>query len=140
MEGSWIHRIQVRNDELDSFGHVNHARYLHYLEDARWAFLEQCGLSLTELRRRGWSIVATEARLRYRAPAFGREILEVRTRVIPQGPVRSLWRQEIHRPRDQRLLLEAEIMGAFLDERGRPMPLPEEIRRRLMGPPDSKDA
>lgn len=123
-----VHRIRVRNDELDGFGHVNHAVYLHYLEDARWAALEEWGFSFDELQRRSWTIVATEVRLSYRAPACGREVLEVHTTFGPTSRVRSLWKQRIRRPGNGQLLLDAEIEGVFLGRNGRAMRIPEELR------------
>ena len=126
------HNVQVRNHELDSFGHVNHAVYLTYLEDARWTVLEVWGYPLQELKSRGWSIVATEARLVFRAPAYGRDFLEVRTWFGEVARVRSEWKQQIVRPRDQRVILDALIIGAFLDQRGRPMRIPEDLRTWFM--------
>lgn len=32
-------KLTVRNYHLDGYGHVNNARYLEFLEEARWAFL-----------------------------------------------------------------------------------------------------
>ena len=35
--------LTVRGNELDSFGHVNNAIYLNYLEQARWEILrDEC--------------------------------------------------------------------------------------------------
>jgi len=129
MSRGLVHHIRVRNDESDVFGHVNHAVYLNYLEDARWAALEAWGFSFRELQRRGWSIVATEVRLNYRAPAYGREMLEVHTTLGPVSRVRSVWKQRIRRPGNNEILLDAEITGVFLDQRGRPMRIPDELRR-----------
>ena len=126
------HKVQVRNHELDSFGHVNHAVYLTYLEDARWTVLEMWGYPLQELKSRGWSIVATEARLVFRSPAYGRDLLEVRSWFGQVGRVRSEWKQQIVRPRDQRVILDALIIGAFLDQRGCPMRIPEDLRTCFM--------
>ncbi|MBZ4646523.1 MAG: ybaW [Clostridia bacterium] len=33
--------FEVRGYELDSFGHVNNAVYLNYLEEARWKFFDE---------------------------------------------------------------------------------------------------
>lgn len=33
-------KLTVRNYHLDGYGHVNNARYLEFLEEARWAFLK----------------------------------------------------------------------------------------------------
>jgi len=35
--------IKVRGYHLDVYQHVNNARYLEFLEEARWEWLEQAG-------------------------------------------------------------------------------------------------
>ncbi|MBA2475609.1 MAG: acyl-CoA thioesterase [Actinobacteria bacterium] len=45
MEGfPFVHEEVVRWRDLDSFGHVNNAVYLTYLEQSRFAYLEHLGL------------------------------------------------------------------------------------------------
>lgn len=41
------HHVQVRWQDLDGLGHVNHAVVLTYLEEGRDAFLEACGSAAT---------------------------------------------------------------------------------------------
>ena len=36
--------ITVRGYHLDLYRHVNNARYLEFLEEARWQFMEDSGL------------------------------------------------------------------------------------------------
>lgn len=36
--------IKVRGYHADAFGHVNHARYLEFLEEARWSYCEENGI------------------------------------------------------------------------------------------------
>ena len=49
VEGAWFHahRHRVRWSETDMFGHANHAAYLTWFEDARNAYLEALGLTIT---------------------------------------------------------------------------------------------
>jgi acyl-CoA thioester hydrolase len=42
------HRVQVRWQDLDALGHVNHVVVLTYLEEGRDAWLEQRGISRDE--------------------------------------------------------------------------------------------
>ena len=35
-----ITKIKVRGYHIDLYGHVNNARYLEFLEEARWAMLD----------------------------------------------------------------------------------------------------
>lgn len=38
--------IKVRGFHLDLYQHVNNARYLEFLEEARWAFFDELGISV----------------------------------------------------------------------------------------------
>ena len=38
-------RIKVRGYHLDVFQHVNNARYLEFLEEARWTYFDDHGLT-----------------------------------------------------------------------------------------------
>ena len=46
--------IRVRSYELDALGHVNHAVYLNYLEQARYDAMEAGGFPHTEVFAKGW--------------------------------------------------------------------------------------
>lgn len=44
MDKVFTNKFVVRGYELDSFGHVNNAVYLNYLEQARWEIIEKLGI------------------------------------------------------------------------------------------------
>ena len=46
-------RISVRGYHEDRFGHVNNARYLEFLEEARWAQFAEHGLDTAFFNERG---------------------------------------------------------------------------------------
>ena len=46
---SEAHRILVHNCHLDGYGHVNNARYLEFLEQARWTYFRRAGVLDDEL-------------------------------------------------------------------------------------------
>src|SRR2546425_1013991 len=62
-------QLKVRHYEVDQYGHVNHAQYVHYLEVARIEALETLGLSLPDMRRQGYLILAADLSVKYLAPA-----------------------------------------------------------------------
>ena len=39
------HSIYIHNFHLDGYGHVNNARYLEFLEQARWHYFQQLNMS-----------------------------------------------------------------------------------------------
>jgi len=132
-------RLQVRWGELDPYGHVNHAVYLTYLEQARIAALESVGWGMAEIERLGFRVVVARADLRFRQAAVAGDELAVSSWIAELRPASSLWRQEVRR--DGRLLVEAEVTGACTDLTGRPRRVPDEVQqalRQLQATPPSR--
>ena len=123
--------LKVRHYEVDLYGHVNHANYVHYLEAARVEALEAVGLPLPELRRQGYLIVAVEIAVKYHAPAYPGETLEILTRVREIRGARSIWAQEIREVTSRRLSVTAEVTGAFMLDNGRPVRVPAAFAEKL---------
>jgi YbgC/YbaW family acyl-CoA thioester hydrolase len=123
--------LKVRHYEVDLYGHVNHATFVHYLEAARVEALEAVGLALHEIRRQGYLIVAAELAVKYHAPAYPGETLEILTRVREIRGARSIWAQEIRETASGRLTVTAEVVGAFMLESGRPVRVPAAFAEKL---------
>ena len=124
-------QLRVRHYEVDEYGHANHASYVHYLETARIDALESVGLPLGEMRRQGYLIVAVELSVKYHAPARSGDTLEIVTHVREIRGARSVWVQKIRDAVSRRLVVAAEVTGAFMTEAGRPVRVPESMRERL---------
>jgi len=124
-------QLKVRHYEVDQYGHVNHAQYVHYLEVARIEALDALGLSLPEMRRQGYLILAADLSVKYLAPARSGDTLEISTFVREIRGARSIWIQEIREAGSQRLLVTAEVTGAFATEDGRPARTPASFLERL---------
>ena len=123
--------LKVRHYEVDEYGHVNHANYVHYLETARIEALNAVGLSIKEMRRQGILAVAADLSVKYHSPASPGETLEIVTHVREIRGARSLWVQEIREASSQRVVATAEVTGAFMTEGGRPVRAPQAFRERL---------
>jgi acyl-CoA thioester hydrolase len=124
-------RLKVRHYEVDVYGHVNHANYVHYFETARIEALDTVGLSLAEMRRQGYLIFATDLSIKYRSPAQTGETLEIVTHIREIRGARSLWVQEIREAGSQRVVATAEVTGAFMTETGRPVRAPQSFIEKL---------
>lgn len=124
-------RLKVRHHEVDAYGHVNHAHYVHYLETARVEVLESLGLGLPEMQRLGYLILAAKLSITYHAPAYAAETLEVATSIREIRGARSLWIQEIREVESGRLVVTAEVTGAFTAETGRPIRIPAALVEKL---------
>lgn len=68
--------IKVRGYHLDLYGHVNNARYLEFLEEARWAYFEATH-GLEWFTESGLAFVVVNININYRRPAFMNEQLVV---------------------------------------------------------------
>ena len=69
-------KLTVRNYHLDGYGHVNNARYLEFLEEARWTFFQEHDL-LSELE--GIMLVVARVDIRYR------RLILSQTATLPNG-------------------------------------------------------
>ena len=116
--------LKVRHHEIDAYGHVNHAHYVHYFETGRVEALEALGLALPDMRRQGYLIVASEITVKYHVPALAGETLEITTQVRELRGARSIWVQEIREVTSGGLRASAEVVGAFVSESGRPIRVP----------------
>ena len=77
--------LEARSYECDSYGHVNNAVYLNYLEFARHQFMRQAGVRYEELRARGYGLVVTRVRIDFKAPVRYGEGLRVLTVPLSKG-------------------------------------------------------
>jgi YbgC/YbaW family acyl-CoA thioester hydrolase len=123
--------LKVRHYEVDLYGHVNHANYVHYLEAGRIEALEAVGMALPEMRRQGYLLVAVELAVKYHAPAHSGDTLEIRTHIREIRGARSVWVQEIRDAASRRLAVTAEVTGAFMTENGRPVRVPAAFVEKL---------
>ena len=126
------YQLKVRHYEVDQYGHVNHAQYVHYLEVARIEALDALGLSLGEMRKQGYLILAADLAVKYLAPARSGDTLEIMTYVREIRGARSIWIQEIREADSQKVLVTAEVTGAFATEDGRPARTPASFREKLL--------
>jgi YbgC/YbaW family acyl-CoA thioester hydrolase len=124
-------RLKVRHYEVDVYGHVNHAHYVHYLETGRIEALEAIGLSIDAMKRQGYLIVAADLFIRYHSPARLGEELDVQTHIHELRGARSLWVQEIREASRQRVIVTAEVTGAFMTDNGRPARPPADFAEKL---------
>ena len=79
--------IKVRGYHLDMYGHVNNARYLEFLEEARWRLFEDY-FDVDYWQKRGLGFVAVNINIAYRRPALLDELLEVQSSTVCRLTVR----------------------------------------------------
>ena len=55
----------IRESLIDTFGHMNNARYLELFEEARWDIINGRGFSIAEIQKNGFGPVVLEVNLRF---------------------------------------------------------------------------
>lgn len=116
--------IRVRNYHLDGYGHVNNARYLEFLEEARWAFFEEHGL-LSEID--GLMLVVVRTDIRYRRAAVEGDILRFEGRLKELTSRHIILTQNIVLPSGKNAVEAESTLMVVSAESGRSISIPEPL-------------
>ncbi len=116
--------LSVRTYECDSYGHVNNAVYLHYLEFARTEYLKSIGFDYAAVVAAGYGLYVARIEIDYKRPAFADDSLTIRSWATKKGAVSGVMAQEIRRGDD--VIVEARVTWAFVDAAGMPCRVPKE--------------
>ena len=127
-------RIQVRFADVDMMGHVNNAKYVTYLEEARVAYFRQFpDLDFTKPDYvPGNSVIVASLKLDYRSPAYLNETL-----VIGLGATelrRSSFTLEyaVEEEKTKRLVASASTIMVYFDYKAqKSQEIPPALRKRF---------
>ncbi|QQO11321.1 acyl-CoA thioesterase [Breznakiella homolactica] len=117
-------RLTVRTYECDSYGHVNNANYLNYLEYGRYELLRAVGFKYPEMIASGYGVYVARIEIDYKKAAVTDDELLIRSWPIKKGAVSGVIQQRILRGDD--IIAEAKVTWAFVDSRGMPIKIPPE--------------
>ena len=138
-----ITHIRVRGYHIDFFGHVNNARYLEFLEEARWRFFED-PVGAIAFSRLGLDFVVANINIHYRRPAVVGDLLEIRTRLKEIRRSSAVLHQMIRLEGEPSTVSEADVTFVLLDAgSGHVRPISDEalaLLKRLPGGADSAGA
>ena len=124
-------QIDVRYGDLDPQWHVNNARFLTFIEQARMTYLVKVGIfdgkTFMEL-----PLIVADAHISYLAPIQFAETVDVRTRVSKIGNKSMVFEYEIASAKSDRLYARAEtVMVAYDYHTKSSIPVPAEWRRKI---------
>jgi len=127
----FVSEVKVRGYHLDIYQHVNNARYLEFLEEARWCFFEQYPLVQT-VHKSNYAFVLVNININYRRPAFVNEVIEIRTQVSKIGNRSCTIHQALVLKGTDTLVAEADVTFCVLDQdKHVAVPIEGEIRELL---------
>jgi acyl-CoA thioester hydrolase len=116
--------LVVRTYECDSYGHVNNANYLNYLEYARCEFLRDAGFDYEAMIKAGYGVYVARVEIDYKKSAVSGDNLLIESWSIKKGAVSGVIQQHITRGED--VIAEAKVTWAFVDSEGVPRRIPKE--------------
>ncbi|GED67789.1 thioesterase [Brevibacillus reuszeri] len=121
----------VRSTDIDVIGHVNNAKYLEYMEWARFDWIWQKGFTLDELKRRQIMPVVVNININYRKELQMREEVHAITTVVKVGEKSFVIKHELYNEKEQ-LVADGDVTMVMIDANTRrSILLPEELKEAL---------
>lgn len=119
--------VQVRFRDIDALGHVNNAVYLNYCEQARFEYFRRLGYAR---RAEDLAVILARAEVDFRHPTRLEQEVRVGGRTVRLGESSFVMEHRIEA--DGVLAAEVKaVLVSFDYQRGRPAPIPEEMRARI---------
>lgn len=123
--------IKVIGYHIDAFGHVNNARYLEFLEAARWDWLESYD-AYRWFKQMDIAVVVVNININYRLPVYVGERLVIDSYLQHAGKKSGVLKQIITRQEDKQVVADAEVTFVFVNMKtGKAIPIEGEIRDKF---------
>lgn len=115
----------IKEQHLDSFGHVNNAAYLILLEEARWDLITKNHFGLKKIQETGIGPTILEINIRFLKELLLRDEIIIETQVISYEKKIATIQQIILR--NGEICCKAELIVALFDTKARKIisPTPE---------------
>ena len=124
--------VKIRGYHLDVYGHVNNARYLEFLEEARWDLFEN-HFELERWKAKQLGFFVVRIAINYRRPASLGDVLSIATHISHFGKKSAVFTQRIFRKADEELVADADITFTLADlKTGRAVPIEGELKEAFI--------
>ena len=117
------YHMMIREQHLDTFGHVNNATYLILFEEARWEITTQAGYGIEKVREIGQGPIILEIQLKFIRELKLRSRIIIKSQAEPFAGKISILKQWILDEAGN-ICCEAEFKMGFFDLRSRKLILP----------------
>ena len=124
--------IKVRGYHLDVYQHVNNARYLEFLEEARWEWLEEAE-AFHWLQEQKLAFVVVNININYRRPAVLGDVLVIDSEITQLNSKSGIIAQRVLLAGQETVVADAALTFVCIDLRTqKAVALEGELRERLM--------
>ena len=106
--------ITVRGFHIDVFGHTNNARYLEFMEIARWDALQPI-IATGYFDKHNFGFVIVNININYRAASFVNDVLEVKTIMKNIGNRSITVHHEIYDKTKGHAVSDADVTFVIMD-------------------------
>ena len=106
--------IIVKEEEIDSLGHVNHIVYFHYLQAGRSDWFKKTGISYEDFKKSNIETVVLKMEVLYRKEARLGERLYVQTNPVRLGNTSFVFEQKILNENNE-VIHEATVTEVMFD-------------------------
>lgn len=125
--------IKVRGYHLDVYQHVNNARYLEFLEEARWQWLEEAD-AFNWLVEQRLAFVVVNININYRRPAVLGDVLEIESEITQLNGKSGIIAQRVLLAGEETVVADAALTFVCIDLRSqKAVSIEGELRQRLQG-------
>ena len=126
MHENFFYKLKIYYEDTDSGGVVYYANYLKYLERARTEALSIIGLSNRKIKNDyGSLIIVKSCNIEYKKSAHLEDDLQIKSFIESTSKTSFLMNQSIFK--DEELIVEAKIHLVFINEKFKPVKIPEKI-------------
>ncbi len=126
MHENFFHKLKVYYEDTDSGGVVYYANYLKFLERARTEALYSIGYSNKKVKDNFDALIIVKScNIEYKKSAHLEDELTIRSFVKSITKTSFFMNQII--TRDEDTIVEAQVHLVFVDQKGKPVKIPDEI-------------
>ncbi len=123
-----IHTIKIRGFHCDLYQHVNNARYLEFLEEARWEYVASVP-DLAAMAEHGLGFVVAAVNIEYKRPVGLDDVVEIRSHMAGFEAKRAIMQQQVFNQKNGKMVADARVSFAVINlETGRAVPMAGEVR------------
>ena len=124
-------KIAIRGYHLDAYQHVNNARYLEFLEEARWQYMDN--ISQEAYTRLDFSFIIVNININYKSSVTTGDTIRITTEVEKIGNSSMTFKQQIFLDGTEKLVCDASVTFVILSNKtGKPMKIEGELKSLLL--------
>jgi len=124
-------RVRVRYGETDAMGRVYYANYFYYFEVGRSDLIRSVWKSYRQMEEEGLILPVVEAACKYVRGARYEDEIDVHSILSMPSRFRLRFDYEVRHAESRELLARGHTEHCFIDEAGKPMRIPGDLREAL---------